>query len=317
MRDGSLNGSIQATAHNANTGDAMIGFEALGRAMLLAAGLALATGVAAQQAAPAAKATKSAKPAAKAAAKPAPPELEPKAMDVLKAMSAKLAGAKAMSFTAIITYESPSRIGPPLSYTTISDVVMQRPDKLRVITPGDGPAAEFYYDGKTMMAFAPAENLVAVAPAPPTIDAALKAAFDTAAIYFPFTDVVVSDPYQGIADGLKVAFYIGQSKVIGGVTTDMVAFVNENVLVQVWIGADDKLPRMLRAIYRDDPQHLRHQMELTNWKLEPAVAADAFTSAKAATAAKIAFAAPSLPPGGLKPPAKAKVAAKAHPAAKP
>jgi hypothetical protein len=295
----------------------MIGFDAIGRAMLLAAGLLLATTVAAQQAAPATKATKSPKPAAKAAAKPAPPELEPKAMDILKAMSAKLAGAKAMSFTAIITYESPSRLGPPLSYTTISDVVMQRPDKLRVITPGDGPASEFYYDGKAMMAFAPAENLVAVAPAPPTIDAALKAAFDAAAIYFPFSDVVVSDPYQGIADGLKVAFYIGQSKVIGGVTTDMVAFVNENVLVQVWIGADDKLPRMLRAIYRDDPQHLRHQMELTNWKLEPAVAADAFTSAKAAAATKIAFAAPTLPAAGLKPPAKGKVAAKAQPAAKP
>jgi hypothetical protein len=285
--------------------------------MLLAAGLVLATSVAAQQATPAPKAANAAKPAAKAAAKPAPPELEPKAIDILKAMSAKLAGTKAMSFTAIVTYESPSRLGPPLSYTTISDVVMQRPDKLRIVTPGDGPASEFYYDGKVMMAFAPAENLVAVAPAPPTIDAALKAAFDTAAIYFPFSDVVVSDPYKDIADGLKVAFYIGQSKVIGGVTTDMVAFVNENVLVQVWIGADDKLPRMLRAIYRDDPQHLRHQMELVNWKLEPSVAVDAFTSAKAAAATKIAFATPSLPPAGLKPPAKGKPAAKAQPATKP
>ncbi len=230
-------------------------------------------GVAAQQATPAPKA---AKPAAKAAAKPAPPELEPKAIDILKAMSAKLAGAKAMPFTAIVTYESPSRIGPPLAYTTTSDVVMQRPDKLRVLTPGDGPASEFYYDGKAMMAFAPAENLVAIAAAPPTIDAALKAAFDTAAIYFPFSDVVISDPYQGIADGLKIAFYIGQSKVIGGVTTTWWRSSTRTCLVQVWVGADDKLPRMLRAIYRDDPQHLRHQMELTNWKLEPAVAAERF-----------------------------------------
>jgi len=252
----------------------MIGIQSFKRALWLVAGIALAAGVDAQQTSPAPNAAKSAKPAAKAAAKPAPPELEAKAVDVLKAMSAKLAGAKAMSFTAIVTYESPSRLGPPLAYTTSSEVVMQRPDKLRVITAGDGPPSEFYYDGKAMMAFAPADNLVAVASAPPTIDGALKAAFDTAAIYFPFSDVVISDPYQGIADGLKVAFYIGQSKVIGGITTDMVAFVNDNVLVQVWIGADDKLPRMLRAIYRDDPQHLRHQMELTNWKLEPTLAAE-------------------------------------------
>src|SRR5207344_221537 len=111
----------------------------------------------------------------------------------------RLAAAKTMSFTAIAEYESPSRLGPPLIYTTLSEVTLQRPDKLRVITPGDGPASEFYYDGKVMMAYAPAEDLAAVADAPPTIDAALKAAYDSAAIYFPFTDVIVADPYGDIA----------------------------------------------------------------------------------------------------------------------
>jgi hypothetical protein len=41
---------------------------------------------------------------------------------------------------------------------------VQRPNKLRVITSGDGKASEYYYDGKTLTAFAPSENLVAVAP---------------------------------------------------------------------------------------------------------------------------------------------------------
>jgi hypothetical protein len=122
---------------------------------------------------------------------------------------------------------------------------MRRPDKLRVLTPGDGPASEFYYDGKTMVAFEPAASLVAVADAPPTIDAALKAAYDTAAIYFPFTDVIVADPYKGLVDGLKHAFYIGQSRVVGGTTTDMVAIVNNWVFEQIWIGADDKLPPLV------------------------------------------------------------------------
>src|SRR5215470_3811763 len=123
----------------------------------------------------------------------APPALEPKAIEILRASSAKLAAAKTMSFTAVTSYESPSRLGPPLVYTTRSEVTMQRPNKLRVITPGDGPASQFYYDGKTVMAFAPAENLVAVTAAPPTIDATLKAAFHEAAIYFPFADLIVAD----------------------------------------------------------------------------------------------------------------------------
>src|SRR5208283_5618031 len=102
--------------------------------------------------------------------------------------------------------ESPSRFGQPLIYSTKSEVALKRPEKLKVITLGDGPPSEFYYDGKVMMAFAPTENLVAVADAPPTIDAALQAAYDAAAIYFPFTDLVVADPYKDLADGLKVAF---------------------------------------------------------------------------------------------------------------
>jgi hypothetical protein len=50
-------------------------------------------------------------------------------------MSAHLAAARTMSFTAVASYESPSWIGPPFVYMTTSEVTLQRPDKLRVITP--------------------------------------------------------------------------------------------------------------------------------------------------------------------------------------
>src|SRR5260370_1034491 len=104
------------------------------------------------------KTTPKAKPAA--ATVDTKPVLEPKAIELLKASCARLAAAHSMSFTAEVTYESPSRMGFPLAYTTKSDVVMQRPDKLRVITLGDGPASEFYYDGKMLSAYTPSDDLV-------------------------------------------------------------------------------------------------------------------------------------------------------------
>lgn len=217
-------------------------------------------GVATVQDAPA-KAKKPAQAAKTSSPPPVPPPavtLEPKALEILKAACNRLAAAKSMAFTTVLSYESPSRLGAPLVYTTKSEVTVQRPDKLRVITSGDGPASEFYYDGKVMMAFEPAANLVAVADAPPTIDATLQAAYDAAAIYFPFTDVIVTDPYQDIAEGLKLAFYIGQSKIVGGTTTDMIAYANEDVFVQMWVGAEDKLPRMMRAVFSKDPARMRH-----------------------------------------------------------
>jgi hypothetical protein len=235
--------------------------------------------------------------------------LEPRAIDILKASSARLAAAKSMAFTATVSYESPSRLGPPLIYSTRSQVLMQRPDKLRVITLADGPRSEFYYDGRTMTAFAVPENLVAVADAPPTIDAALKVAYDTGAIYFPFTDIVVADPYKDLSESLKIAFYIGQSEVVEGVTTDMVAYVTGDVFIQIWIGTNDKLPRRIYAIYLNDPARLRHVLELSDWTLDGDVPANAFVSDNASGAARIAFARPDATDApGMKPPPKSKPA---------
>ena len=222
-------------------------------------------------------------------------------MDLLKAVSARLAAAKSMSFTATVGYEYPSKLGPPIVYTTRYDVTMQRPDKLRILMPGDGPASEFYYDGKTMVAYAPAENLAAVADAPPTIAAALVAAFKSASIYFPFSDLLVADPYAALTNGVKLAFYVGTSAVVGGTKTDMMVWANDAVFVQIWIGADDKLPRRMRAVFAGDPLGLRHDMELSNWQLDPVVAPDTFVSTKAQAAGRMAFKAPGPPPRGAKP----------------
>jgi hypothetical protein len=245
--------------------------------------------------------TQHAQQTVKAAAKPTKPPrvtfhpgLEPRAISLLKGTCARLAAANTMTFTAVVSYESPSRVGPPLVYSTKSEVIMQRPDKLKVVTSGDGLPSEFYYDGKSMMAFAPTENLLAVADAPPTIDRTLEAAYDSAAIYFPFADVIVADPYKDIADGLKVAFYIGQSNVVGNTTTDMIAYVTGGVFVQMWIGAQDKLPRRIDAVYLDDSAGLRHVLDLSDWRLDAATTADDFVLAKAGDAPHIAFARPDL-----------------------
>src|SRR5664279_4963023 len=277
--------------------------------LLLAIGVvAFATTASAQTAPKPAPATaKKAAPPKKPASTEAHAGLEPKAIDILKASSAKLASAKSMSFTAVVTYESPTRVGFPLSYTTKSEVTLQRPDKLRVITLGDGPASEFYYNGKTMTAFAPAENLIAVADAPSTIDAAMEAAYRLHGTYFPFDDLIVADPYKDMAEGLKLAYYIGQSHIVGDTTTDMVAYVDNGVFIEIWIGVEDKLPRLIHAVYLDDPAQLRHNLLLSDWKLDIPVPADAFAPTNTAGAKPIPFAHPHPKPSpGAQPPAKSK-----------
>jgi hypothetical protein len=158
-----------------------------------------------------------------------------------------------------------------------------------------------------MMAYAPAENLLAIADAPPTIDKALEAAYHAAGIYFPFTDLIVADPYNDLAPGLKLAYYIGQSHVVGGTTTDMVAYSGDGVFVQIWIGSEDKLPRVIHALYLDDPEQLRHNLLFSDWQLDAPVTAESFAPANAGNAKRIQFAHPHPEPAtDAKLPAKSK-----------
>jgi hypothetical protein len=230
-------------------------------------------------------------------ATPAPAAADPierKAMDTLKAACDVLAGAKAMSFTATSTYEKAARNGQPLYYAVQNRVTMQRPDKLRVITPGDRIPDAFYYDGKSVMAYVPSAEVVAIASAPPTIDDMVDFVWNAAAIYFPFVDVILSRPCDVFEhEGLNSAFYVGQSHVVGDTVTDMVAVAADNVQAELWIGVQDHLPRMVRVVYPHEPAHALYQTEYTDWKLMEAAEPGAFTTNKAEKAQRIPF----QPPG--------------------
>jgi hypothetical protein len=240
-----------------------------------------------------------------AATKQVPPPMEAKAVDILKATSLRLAQANNLSFNAVEIFEHPSLQGDPLAYSTKYEVKLQRPNKLKVVIAGDGPSSEFYYNGKVMMAYAPVEKLLAVADAPPTIDATLEAAYKQAGIYFPFDDIIVADPYRDIQQGLQMAYYIGQSHVVGGTTTDIIAYVDGGVFIQLWVGADDKLPRMIHAMYLDDPQRLRHELVFSDWQIETTLPPETFEGSDAAGAKHIKFAHPNPEPAPV-----AKAAAK-------
>lgn len=82
----------------------------------------------------------------------------------------------------------------------------------------------------------------------------------------------------------------------------MVAVATDDVFMQIWLGAEDKLPRRIRAVFSADPLRLRHDMELSNWKLDPQLPAETFVSQKAQGAQKMEFAHPvAKQPAGAAP----------------
>jgi len=232
-------------------------------------------------------------PAATAPAAPAAqPAMEPKAMAVLQAACDRLSAAQTMSFTATSTYQKAARNGQPLFYTKLHHVILRRPDGLRVISPGDGVADEFYFDGKTMMIYVPSADLVAIEEAPPTVDALLEMIWEKSATYFPFADVIDTKPCDAITRKATSAFYVGRSIVVGGTTTDMIAIAGPNIQAEFWIGAKDSLPRMIKVVYPNEPGKALYQTEYSNWRLGVPVTAGHFTSARAGKAKRMKLDAP-------------------------
>ena len=234
---------------------------------------------------------------AQAAVKTASPAgglMDKRALDALKLMSDTLSKAKTVRFQArsMVPVRAPG--GVWINFYGTSQVVMQGPDKLFANTAGDFAPYDFYFDGKTITRYSPDKNLYAVKEAPGTIDDMIEKAYSEEGTSFPYADILISEPYAVMTDGLISALYIGQSAIkplsgTGSVKTDHLVFSNKGVQWQIWIDAVDHLPRLVCATYLDDASEPSYTVEFGDWKINEPVSADVFVFKNASSAAKIEF----------------------------
>src|SRR5262245_43822807 len=71
-----------------------------------------------------------------------------RALALLKPATDKLSSAKAFTFKAHNMVEVPSPVGQTINYFFVTDVAVQRPNKLKSKKSGDGNAFDLYYNSK-------------------------------------------------------------------------------------------------------------------------------------------------------------------------
>ncbi|MCX5679615.1 MAG: DUF2092 domain-containing protein [Candidatus Omnitrophica bacterium] len=220
--------------------------------------------------------------------------MDKRALDELKLMSDTLSQAKTVSFQARSMVPIRTQDGIWINLYGTSQVVMQGPDKLFANTAGDFKPYDFYFDGKTITRYSPDKNLYAVKEMPGTIDDMIEKAYREEGKSFPYADILISEPYAAMTDGLVRALYIGQSTIRplsgpGGVKTNHLALSNKGVEWQIWIGTEDHLPRLVCATYLDDASEPSYTVELGDWKLNAEVNAETFIFKNVSNAAKVEF----------------------------
>ncbi len=220
--------------------------------------------------------------------------MDKRALDSLKVMSDTISQSKTVRFQArsMVPIRTPQGIWINLYGT--SKVIMQGPDKLFASTAGDFAPYDFYYDGKSVIRYSPDKNLYSVKDEPGSIDQLIERAHREEGRSFPYADILVSEPYQVMTEGLTSAIFIGQSTLMpleraGGVKTDHLVFSNKGIQWQIWIGVDDHLPRLVCATYLDDASEPSYTVEFGDWKINEPVSPDAFVFKNSSNATKVEY----------------------------
>ncbi len=219
---------------------------------------------------------------------------DPRALAALKSMSDRLASAKSLTVRAENTVPM---LGPNLQWISLvgtARVALERPGGLFIARGGDQPPMEIYYDGKSVTLHEPVEKLYAEVPAPATVDATLAEVFGPAVAGFPYLAVLMSDPYASLTKDLGGALYVGHST-LDGVKTEHLALRSPGVDWEIWIGAEDRLPRLVQAKYIDLGKAPTITTRFHDWNLSPQIPAATFRLEKPAGAQRIEYVKPQAP----------------------
>jgi hypothetical protein len=196
-------------------------------------------------------------------------KIDPAALAPLRQMSDTLAAAKAFTVKSKVILEAPALTGQFVTFFATGEIALRRPGKLRALLSGDTPPFDFYYDGATVSAFAPATGVYSTKAAPPTIDEMLTGLHAETGIRFATMPLLLSNPYAVLARGLKSAVVVGPSKVDGAVCEHL-AFRAPGVDWEIWLEPDSRaLPRRLAVTFTDKPGSPRTIVEFSRWNLNP------------------------------------------------
>jgi hypothetical protein len=214
--------------------------------------------------------------------------LDPRALELLKSMSTRLAAAQSLSFRTRSSGDQAGVTGQFLAVFADAEVAAMRPDKVKARAKGASPPFDFFFDGKTLTLYQPTLNVYAREEASKTLDTLLPYALEHAGILLPFADLLYSDPYAAMTKGITRARYGGVAT-IAGQRCDHASFAGPGAEWGIWIDARTALPCRLTGTLLDLQGSPRFAVDFSEWKLNPPLSAASFTFVKPAGAAELDF----------------------------
>jgi hypothetical protein len=217
-----------------------------------------------------------------------PRVVDPKADRIMERTCEQLKSAPAFSVTADISYDDVLESGLTVQYQRSNEVVLDRPNHLRVDGDSDKGQRTILYDGKTLTVFDPDMNMYVQVPAPHTIDATLDK-LDERGVELPLEDLLSNEPCAWLHEDVWDGFYGGRHYLDGSFVHHLL-FRVAAADFQVWVqGGEVPVIRKVIIEYREKEGKPRYEARLSDWNFRPTIEAGEFTFTPPEGAARIEF----------------------------
>jgi hypothetical protein len=217
------------------------------------------------------------------------PDIDPLALQVLRATTDSLKNAQTFSFRAVVTRERLGTNDEVLTFFRQQEITVARPDRMRVHVTGERQTADLYFNKGQAAIYSPDKKVYTqFASASPDLDRVVDS-LDSKDIELPIANFFRADPYTVLIDGLSSAAVIGRVE-IAGKTFHHLVFRENDAEWQLWVEAGEKpTPRRVQIVYKNLPRQPRVTVDFSDWNLNAKPPNDFFTFQKPQDAVAISF----------------------------
>ena len=222
-------------------------------------------------------------------AAPAQADSAADAKRIVKAMSDYMASQNNLSgeFDAELDVITPDV--EKIQFSASGSVLLERPNKVRLIRKGGYTEMELLSDGKTVTIVNLGDGSYSQLQSPGTVDGMINKLRSDYGLDMPGADLLLTNSYAELMDGVIEAKHIGVG-VIDGVECDHLAFRNADTDWQLWVKSGDRpLPCKYVISSKTVAASPEYSVRFRNWTSGKAASATAFNFAPAKGAKRVAF----------------------------
>jgi hypothetical protein len=220
----------------------------------------------------------------------ASPSRDPQALAVVERMAKVIVAAQALRVDGEIAWDVVQADGQTLEFGATRELVMRRPDRLRAnLVRREGGERQLFYDGKQIVLYDAAQRVYAALPRSGSVIEIADFVGSRLGIPVALVELLSPDLATTLVERIDSATFVG-TETVDGVACEHVALRNEVAGMQLWVGAEDSLPRRISITYEHEEGRPQFRARFADWDLSPRVSDSTFVFDPPKGVEKIVFA---------------------------